>query len=361
MPNLNLEQRLQIIKIYYQNYGSVTATLRKLTPIFGRHSCPNKSTIQKLVNKFESTFSLHDVVVTARQRNARSEENIDMVRQSVAGDPNVSIPRRCQQLQISKTTLWRILREDLNLRAYKIALTQELKPADHEMRRIFSDWALKQLEMDSEFPKKIFFSDEAHFWLNGSVNKWNCRIWSATNPQVIHQKQLHSPKLSVWCTLHAGGIIGPYFFVNENGNTVTVNGIRYRSMLTEFFWPEINNIEYQNMWFQQDGATSHTARDTIDLLKEKFDKKIISRNGSVNWPPRSCDLTPLDFFLWGYVKSLVYVNKPANLDELRINIEKAIAEISIDIFPKVIENWIQRIYSCKRFRGGHLNDVVFHN
>ena len=70
------------------------------------------------------------------------------------------------------------------------------------------------------------------------------------------------------------------------------------------------------MWFQQDGATSHTARFTIDLLKGKFGERVISRNGPVEWPPRSCDLTPLDFFLWGHIKSLVYANKP----EFELNI-----------------------------------------
>ncbi|GFV30094.1 hypothetical protein TNCV_1107441 [Trichonephila clavipes] len=50
-----------------------------------------------------------------------------------------------------------------------------------------------------------------------------------------------------------------------------------------------------------------------DLLKDTFGDRLISRFGPVNWPPRSCDLTPLDYFLWGYVKSLVYADKPHTL------------------------------------------------
>ena len=115
------------------------------------------------------------------------------------------------------------------------------------------------------------------------------------------------------------------------------------------------------MWFQQDGATCHTATETIDLLKQKFGESIFSRNGPVNWPPRSCDLTPLDYFLWGYVKSLVYANKPKTLNDLRNNIERVIREIRADLCQKVMENWVQRIHSCKRSRGGHLNGIVFHN
>ncbi|GFT64434.1 hypothetical protein TNCV_4831601 [Trichonephila clavipes] len=49
--------------------------------------------------------------------------------------------------------------------------------------------------------------DEAHFWLNGYVNKQNCRIWSEANPQVYVETPLHPEKLNVWCALWAGGIL----------------------------------------------------------------------------------------------------------------------------------------------------------
>ncbi|GFU46250.1 hypothetical protein TNCV_2155781 [Trichonephila clavipes] len=58
-----------------------------------------------------------------------------------------------------------------------------------------------------DFHKRILFSDEAHFWLNGCVNKQNCRIWSEANPQVYVETPLHPEKLTVWCALWAGGIL----------------------------------------------------------------------------------------------------------------------------------------------------------
>ncbi|GFW47903.1 uncharacterized protein TNCV_2400901 [Trichonephila clavipes] len=144
---------------------------------------------------------------------------------------------------------------------------------------------------------------EAHFWFNGYVNKQNCRIWSESNPQMYVETPLHPEKLTVWCALWAGGIIGPYFFKNDEGHNVTVMVICvYRAMITNFFIPELNNHDVQELWFQQDGATCHTARATIDLLKDTFGDRLISRFGPVNWPPRFCDLTPLDYFLWSYVK-----------------------------------------------------------
>ncbi|GFW99595.1 hypothetical protein TNCV_3418281 [Trichonephila clavipes] len=55
--------------------------------------------------------------------------------------------------------------------------------------------------------KRSISSDEAHFWLNGYVNKQNCRIWSEANPQVYVKTPLHPEKLTVWCALWAGGIL----------------------------------------------------------------------------------------------------------------------------------------------------------
>ncbi|GFT56222.1 uncharacterized protein TNCV_130151 [Trichonephila clavipes] len=119
-----------------------------------------------------------------------------------------------------------------------------------------------------DFHKRILFSYEAHFWLNGYVNKQNCRIWSEANTQVYVETPLHPEKLTVWCALWAGGIIGPYFFKNDEGHNVTVNGDRYRAMITNFFILELNNHDVQELWFQQDGTPCHTARATIDLLKD---------------------------------------------------------------------------------------------
>ncbi|GFV50473.1 hypothetical protein TNCV_1861541 [Trichonephila clavipes] len=78
---------------------------------------------------------------------------------------------------------------------------------DHQARRRFVEWAQKEIAVVPDFHKRILFSDEAHFWLNGYVNKQNCRIWSEANPQVYVETPLHPEKLTVWCALWAGGIL----------------------------------------------------------------------------------------------------------------------------------------------------------
>ncbi|GFU61206.1 transposable element Tc3 transposase [Trichonephila clavipes] len=177
----------------------------------------------------------------------------------------------------------------------------------YQARRTFVEWAQNEIVVVPDFHKRILFRDEAHFCLNGYVNKQNYRSWSEDNPQVYVETPLHPEKLTVWCALWAGGIICPYFFKNDES--------------------------HNELWFQQDGETCHTARATIDLLKDTFGDCLISRFWTCEWASRSCDLTPLDYFLWGYVKSLVYEDKPQTLGHLEDNIRRVIA----DIRPQMLE------------------------
>ncbi|GFS71871.1 protein O-mannosyl-transferase TMTC3 [Trichonephila clavipes] len=130
-------------------------------------------------------------------------------------------------------------------------------------------------------------------------------------------------------------------------------------MITNFFIPELNNHDVQELWFQQDGAICDTACATIDLLKDTFGDRLISRFGPVNWPPRSCDLTPQDYFLWGYVNSLVYAYKPQTLDHLEDNIRRVIAHIRPQMLEKVIENWTSRLDYIRASRGSHMSEIIF--
>ena len=154
--------------------------------------------------------------------------------------------------------------------------------------------------------------------------------------------------------------MGLIFFSNEAGAAVSMNRLRYRTMINEFSWQELEDMGVNNVFFQQDGATCHTSDETIGLLRENFPGRVISRNGDYNWPLRSCYLTPLDFFLWGYVKDKVYADAPQSIQELKEKIRAVIDEIVPQMCENVVENFIKRAWSCKRSCGGHMNDIVFH-
>ena len=145
---------------------------------------------------------------------------------------------------------------------------------------------------------KIIFSDEAHFVLGLYVNKQNFRIWGIENTPTLKSRRIQK-RVTVWCGYRSRGIIGPFFFENEQGD-------RYRAMLNEFLFTKIENEVIGSIWFQHDGAMCHTADVTVDVLRSVFRDGIINRKVDVVWPPWNCDSTPLDSYLLGAIKGVKY-------------------------------------------------------
>ena len=100
-------------------------------------------------------------------------------------------------------------------------------------------------------------------------------------------------------------------------------------MLNEFLFTKIEEEETGNIQFQLDGAACHTAKAALDFLRTVFEERIISRRADVVWPTQNCNLTPLDYYLWGAVKDKYYAYKPETIDALRNNIREAICAIQL--------------------------------
>jgi hypothetical protein len=140
------------------------------------------------------------------------------------------------------------------------------------------------------------------------------------------------------------------FVIPFNG---TINGQRYREQILEPFINELDDEEVQTGYFQHDGATAHTARETLNYLQEFYDDRIISRNLHPAWPPRSPDLTPLDFSIFGYLKNSVFRRPLHNLNELREEIIKCCRTINQEMLQNIFENKRRRIVKCLEVNGGH--------
>ncbi|KAL1509836.1 hypothetical protein ABEB36_004513 [Hypothenemus hampei] len=100
-------------------------------------------------------------------------------------------------------------------------------------------------------------------------------------------------------------------------------------------------------------------REIGDVKKKKKKTRLISLRGDLQWPARSPDLAPCDFFLWGYLKSLVYNDRPRTLPHLKNNIRQAIANIPIDMLERVERNYRIRLTQCIENNGRHLSDIIF--
>jgi hypothetical protein len=196
----------------------------------------------------------------------------------------------------------------LRLRAYKIQLEQKLRENDKPVRHTFVLEMLSRLDDDDVFMKHVVFSDDATFHVSGKVNRHNCRIWRSENPHKVMAHEHDAPKFNMWCALTSDSVIGPFFF-----EEATVTGASYLNMLQNYAITRISQVYF----FQQDGAPPHFANTVKAFLDQQFPGKWIGRSGLIAWPPRSPALTPLDFFLWGYIKDLVYQTKVQDVTELR--------------------------------------------
>ena len=202
--------------------------------------------------------------------------------------------------------------------AYKVQLLQALKPKDKLQRKEIAVTMLDRLDSDPGFLKRACFSDESTLHISGLLNRHNLRIWGLENPHDTCELKRDSPKLNMWCGIIHDKIIGPFFF-SEKSITAQI----YLDVLTKYLSPQLEQYQSQVI-FQQAVHPLIGAPDVCHFLNEAFPDRWIGRDGPIPWPPRSPDITALDFFLQGYVKDTVYRIKVRDINDLRQQIIEAI-------------------------------------
>ena len=208
--------------------------------------------------------------------------------------------------------------------------------------------------LDPQFTQKILFSDEANFYVNGEVNKQNHRYWSDTNPHWMDpSKTVGTTKVMVWCGIWGTTIVGPFFI---NGNLKATGYLKL--LYDDVFPPLCTEAGTFPEFFQQDGAPPHYGCQVRAFLDEQFPGKWIGRRGPVEWPPRSPDLTPLDFYLWGHLKAIVYGVKIRDVQHLKLRILDACAGISPAVLLSVCEEWEKRVALTIQHNGQHIEHIL---
>lgn len=159
----------------------------------------------------------------------------------------------------------------------------------------------------------------------------------------------------VWVGIINENIIGPYFF------DTTVNAESYRVMLNQFVRPELERlgINANEIYYMHDGAGPHIATNIRNFLSDNFLGWIGRGEGGIEeWPARSPDFNPLDFFLWGFLSNLVYQTRSTSIQELQNKIEEAIDNVTVQMLQRVQINFMNRMQKCIEENGNiyeHLN------
>jgi hypothetical protein len=240
-----------------------------------------------------------------------SENTVHDEANRLLASPRKSLRVLLQETGLSRSTCQGAAKES-GLHAYRFRVVQELKQQDYDKRMTYCCWFQTFIDENPGILDYVWFSDDTWFHLSGYVNSQNTRLWGSENPHALFEETLHSQKVGVFCALSQRRIIGPMFF------DTTVTSQMYIELFREF----VNQLDDQELtlsYYQQYGDTSHTSGVSMAKVESFFPDRVITQGLG---PPRSPDLTPRDFFLWGHLKGRAYMNKPRTLDELRENIRR---------------------------------------
>jgi hypothetical protein len=351
---LNLKEMKQLIAIYFSNHKSPTVAAR----LFNTWASHNKDAVRlskKNVIDAMKRFSKNTVFhhsVKARPPNSSDEGILLNVVNSLYNKPGSSIRTAAVETGLSHGTVHKIARNVLKLRPYRLGLAQKLTEFD----KIVRVEACHRLLPILGSGKAVIYSDEASFRTDGHVNRWNCYLWDYSRPEdFIAEADQSASRVTIWAGISTENIYGPYFFPS------TVTAEAYQAMLSEIFLPDILQ-RYEttnNIWLQQDGAPAHTASSTKELLESHFGTRVVSIGFPCEWPPRSPDLTPCDFYLWSAVSELVYANggysTAAALKDALVTAFNTLRQEHMDHVQAAIMSVPQRLHECISMNGRQLH------
>nr|WP_253308897.1 DUF4817 domain-containing protein [Rickettsia endosymbiont of Ceutorhynchus assimilis] len=353
MEYLSIAAKVEIILIYGECQRSVVNAVALYAERFPDRNAISRASFYRVVKEFKENGSVQP---KKRRRRATTtgENNEVAVLAAVAVNPCISSRRIANDSGISKTSILRILKRH-KFHPY-ISLHQELHGDDFANRVTFCQWARERTDLDEHFFRNVLFSDESGFTNHGQVNRHNMHYWSIENPRWLREVEHQRPwSVNVWCGIIGDKLIGPYFIEG------TLDGPKYRRFLSDHLPALLANLTRQqraNMWYQHDGCPAHYARISQEKLNRDFRDRWIGRGGPVAWPARSPDLTPLDFFLWGNIKQIVYQEAPTTPENMMERIRNACRAVSRDTLIRCHESFLQRIDKCVEVGGHHFEHLL---
>lgn len=354
MVEFSKEEYADIIFIYGFCDGNATEACREYNRRFPNRRQPSDKVFTRSFQRLrENGISdkrtggqpvQHNIAVEAEIVNCALDE------------PGVSTRRISTRLGVSQNFVWRTLNREV-LHPFHYLSVQDLHPGDQVLRLTFCLWILQMQQQNENFVRTIMWTDEATFTRDGINNTHNNHFWSLENPRVMRRRKFQQRfSVNVWGGIFNNQLLPIQFLPNR----LNANG--YLNLLQNYITFLLEDIPLalaNRMYYQHDGAPPHIGREVIAWLNTNFNGRWIGRNGPIAWPPRSPDLNPLDFFLWGHMKQLVYAEPIDTLEQLTERIINAALRIQNEqAFENVQHSLIRRCQACIQANGGHFEQTL---
>ena len=262
-------------------------------------------------------------------------------------------------LHIPHTTIWRILNTN-NQYPFHLQRVQSLRETDFPHRLHFARWFLNKEREQPNFASKVLFTDEALFTRDGVFNCHNIHLWSERDHNPHGSRESHFQvrfSVNVWAGIIGDHVVGPYIFPQR------LTGQSYSIFLDEVLPQLLENVPLHirnQSWFQHDGAPPHFSANVRALLDARYRNRWIGRGGPILWPPRSPDLTPLDFYYWGHLKNMIYQTPVESEVELIGRLVDAAARITETpgVFERVRHSLSRRLQACIEANGQNFEHLL---
>lgn len=346
MADYTPQQIVNMIKIVGECHDNYRAAERLYAERYPNARHPDRKAIKRLLTRAEQGSMVR------KRRKTGTREHIALGVRAIIDENPHSSTRDIQRMHgVPKSTVGRFLKTS-KFHPYHVRLTQTLEDRDYVRRLNFCRWANNQIRRDPFFFDRVLFSDEAKFDNMGGVNLHNAHYYAEQNPhwQRDHRTQRRW-SINVWAAIIGDHVVGPIFY-NQN-----LNGQLYLDILQNQLPPLLEDMPLilrRDMWFHQDGAPAHRVRLVKNFLNNRYRNRWIGIGSPVSeWPPRSPDLTPIDFFLWGVIKGKVFEQAPTTMENMRERIVDAFQSISVETLRNVQVSFRRRVQMCIR-ENGHL-------
>lgn len=326
----------------YQNGDGPTKIFRDLNGFVGLR------TIERWCKTIRDTGSINLSSPPGRQRTIRTKGAIQKVKHRLERRKTVSSRKTARELSISRTSVRRILKNDLRLRAYKIQNEPLLTNEHKEKRMKFANWIRTNFRKENTM--KILFSDEKMFDIDGIYNSQNDRIWAVSRSVAdikggVRQIRKFPQKVMVWLGVCSKGVSPLVIF--EDG---TVDHDRYIEEVLPVALKFGNDMFGTDWIFQQDNAKPHVHKKSQEWCDQHF-PCFIDKD---HWPPNSPDLNPLDYSIWDELAHQVNWDAVTSKTTLISELKRAVRKVSSDVVFESCSSWTNRLYQLSQRKGSYL-------
>lgn len=359
MNNYSNSEKADMLRCYYISHNNARRASARYQQMYPYRMQPSFTYFNKLEHKLRESGSFNDKENRQRRQNEDQENAEINILALLEANPRTSIREIAEECGCSVGFVSKIIKKH-KFKAYKVQPVHEVMAGDYPRRMDFCRWLSREIHENRQYTHDILWSDESNFSNCGKYNRQNTHVWSQQQPNAIQPTNFQRRfSINVWAGVLGTRIIGPHFYEG------TLTADRYLNFLQAElpnYLEEVPMAFRNRIIYMHDGAPPHNRRDVTLFLNQRFRKWIGNKApvelGNILWPARSPDLSPLDFAIWGFIKSKVYATRTRDLEHLKNKIREAFRSITPEMLRNIQNQIPARLDLCLRENGRNFEQFL---